>query len=71
MSIRAWLFGPASILLALAVVAGAFVVFGSTDTPVEAADHRDSITPQTDPFAGRQRRIRIRWIEAVLQPLIA
>lgn len=51
MSIRAWLFGPASILLALAVVAGAFVVFGSTDSPVEAADHRDSITPQTDPFA--------------------
>jgi hypothetical protein len=51
MSIRTWLFGPASILVALVIVAGAVVFFGQDDQPVQAADHRDSISPQMDPFA--------------------
>jgi hypothetical protein len=51
MPIRTLLFGPATILLALAIVAGAVVYFGSEEKPVQAADHRDSITPSMDPYA--------------------
>lgn len=51
MSIRTLLFGPAAILMALAIVAGAVVYFGSEEEPVQAADHRDSITPSMNPYA--------------------